>query len=59
MVISILEEGSEEEDSRGTRTRENGSEAVRDSVAFGDEVVKVLEVGSKRPGRATLACRVS
>jgi hypothetical protein len=57
--MSILEEGSVEEDSRGTTMRANGSEAIRDSVDFGKLVVEVPEVGSKRSGSATLACRVS
>lgn len=57
--MSILEEGSEEEDSRGITMRENGSEAIRDSVDLGELVVEVPEVDSKRSGRATLACRVS
>lgn len=43
MVISILAEGSEEEESRGTTMRENGSEAIRDSVDFDENVVEVLE----------------
>lgn len=57
--MSILAEGSEEEDSRGTTIRENGSEAIRALVDFGEEVDEVVELGSKRSGRATLAWRVS